>query len=287
MNTIEYAKAYVPLLDEVYANAALTADLDGAAELAKQGANANELIVPKISMDGLANYSRSSGYVGGDVTITNETITADYERGRKFIVDSQDNAETAGVAFGKLAGEFIRTKVASEIDAYRFAKYASADGVGTATGTLDTGAKAIAAISTAVAAMDEAEVNAEGRILYINPTLYRAIMDMDTTKSKAVLDSFEKIVKVPQSRFNTSVKLNDGTSVGETTGGYVANGDNINFMVIEKSAVVQFTKTQAPKIIEPAANQDADAYIYGYRILAVNAVYANKAAGVYVHKVGA
>lgn len=59
------------------------------------------------------------------------------------------------------------------------------------------------------------------RILYINPTLYRAIMDMDTTKSKAVLDSFEKIVKVPQSRFNTGVKLNDGTSVGETTGGYV------------------------------------------------------------------
>ena len=44
---------------------------------------------------------------------------------------------------------------------------------------------------------------------------------MDTTKSKAVLDSFEKIVKVPQSRFNTGVKLNDGTSVGETTGGYV------------------------------------------------------------------
>ena len=59
------------------------------------------------------------------------------------------------------------------------------------------------------------------RILYINPTLYRAIMDMDTTKSKEVLDSFEKIVKVPQSRFNTGVKLNDGTSVGETTGGYV------------------------------------------------------------------
>lgn len=287
MNTIEYAKAYVPLLDEVYANAALTADLDGAAELAKQGANANELIVPKISMDGLANYSRSSGYVGGDVTITNETITADYERGRKFVVDSQDSAETAGVAFGRLAGEFIRTKVAPEVDAYRFAAYASAAGVGTATGTLDTGAKAISAISAAVAAMDEAEVNAEGRILYINPTLYRAIMDMDTTKSKAILDSFEKIVKVPQSRFNTSVKLNDGTSVGETTGGYVANGDNINFMIVEKSAVVQFTKTQTPKIIEPAANQDADAYIYGYRILAVNAVYANKAAGVYVHKVGA
>lgn len=287
MNTIEYAKAYVPLLDAVYANAALTADLDGAAELAKQGANANELIVPKISMDGLAAYSRSSGYVGGDVTITNETITADYERGRKFVVDSQDNAETAGVAFGKLAGEFIRTKVASEIDAYRFATYASADGVGTATGTLDTGAKAISAISAAVAAMDEAEVNAEGRILYINPTLYRLILDMDTTKSKAVLDSFEKIVKVPQSRFNTSIKLNDGTSVGETTGGYVANGDNINFMIVEKSAVVQFTKTATPKIIEPAANQDADAYIYGYRILAVNAVYANKAAGVYVHKVSA
>lgn len=283
MNKIEYAKAYVPLLDAVYKDAALTADLDGASELARQGANANELIVPMISMDGLANYSRSSGYVGGDVTITNETVVSDYERGRKFIVDSQDDCETANIAFGKLSGEFIRSKVAPELDAVRFAKYATTEGVTTVSGTLDTAAKVVNAISTAVGAMDDAEVTPEGRILYITPTLHRMIMDMDTNKSRAILDSFEKIVKVPQGRFNTQITLNDGVSEGQTAGGYKATGSNINFMVIEKSAIVQFTKTATLKIVEPANNQDADAYIYGYRITAVNQVYKNKAAGVYVH----
>ena len=35
-------------VDEVYKNAALTSDLDGASELAQAGANANELIIPMI-----------------------------------------------------------------------------------------------------------------------------------------------------------------------------------------------------------------------------------------------
>ena len=48
-NAIELAKQFVPILDEVYKNASLTGDLDGAAELARQGANANELIIPMLS----------------------------------------------------------------------------------------------------------------------------------------------------------------------------------------------------------------------------------------------
>lgn len=43
----EQAEKYIPLLDEVYKNASLTAKLDSAPELAQQGANANEMIIPK------------------------------------------------------------------------------------------------------------------------------------------------------------------------------------------------------------------------------------------------
>ena len=49
-NTIELAKSFVPKLDECYRLASLTSVLDGAPELAKQGANANELIIPMMSM---------------------------------------------------------------------------------------------------------------------------------------------------------------------------------------------------------------------------------------------
>ena len=119
-NQITLAKHFIPILDEVYRLASLTSDLDGAAELATQGANAGELIIPKLSMDGLADYSRNSGYVDGDVELVNETVACNYDRGRKFSIDNMDNQETADIAFGRLAGEFIRTKVVPEIDAFRF-----------------------------------------------------------------------------------------------------------------------------------------------------------------------
>lgn len=98
-NAITLFKQYTSLLDEVYKQAALTSVLDGASDLAKQGANANELVIPKMSMDGLASYSRNGGYVGGDVTMTNETVACNFDRGRMFSIDNLDNAETAGVAF--------------------------------------------------------------------------------------------------------------------------------------------------------------------------------------------
>lgn len=122
-NAIELAKSYVPKLDEVYKLASLTAMLDGASDLARQGANANELIIPMMTMDGLADYSRNSGYAQGDVTLTNETVKCNFDRGRRFTVDTMDDLETAGLAFGRLSAEFIRTKVVPELDAFRFAAY--------------------------------------------------------------------------------------------------------------------------------------------------------------------
>ena len=90
-NTIELAKSFVPKLDECYRLASLTSVLDGAPELAKQGANANELIIPMMSMDGLADYSRNGGYVQGGVTMTNETVKCNFDRGRRFDVDVMDD----------------------------------------------------------------------------------------------------------------------------------------------------------------------------------------------------
>ena len=44
-----------------------------------------------LSMQGLGDYSRNDWYVKGDVTMTNETIKCNYDRGRKFYVDALDN----------------------------------------------------------------------------------------------------------------------------------------------------------------------------------------------------
>lgn len=286
-NSIALASAFVPLLDEAYKAASLTSDLDGASDLVRQGANANELIIPKLSMQGLGTYSRNNGYVDGDVTMNMETVACNFDRGRMFSVDNMDNQETAGIAFGRLASEFIRTKVVPELDAFRFAKYASTTGISKVSSgaTLSTGAAVVEAIRVAINALDEAEVPQEERYLYITPTLLGLVEDMDTTKSKAVLASFAKIVKVPQSRFYTAIYQNSGADT-EAAGGYVKNptaGKDINFMVIHKPAVIQFAKHVSPKIVSPEANQSADAWKFGYRHVGIADAYENKVEGIYLH----
>lgn len=287
-NTIALFKKYIDLLDEVYKQSACTSVLDGDSALVRMGANANEIIIPKISMDGLADYSRNGGYVAGNVTLTNETVTFNYDRGRKFSVDNMDNEETAGVAFGKLASEFIRTKVVPEMDAFRFATYAGLTGISkvSAGATLADGAAVLAALLEAQNKMDEDEVPQDGRILFITPTLYNMIYAVDTTKSKEVMASFSQIVKVPQTRFYTAITLNDGTSSGEEAGGFVktsTTGKDINFMVIHKPALLQYSKHTVNKVISPEENQDSDSWAFFYRAYGLADAYENKLAGIYLH----
>ena len=285
MNTITLAKKYAALLDETYRESAKTAILESDAALAREGANANEIVIPKLTMDGLADYSRNSGYVDGDVSLSWQTVKFNYERGRMFSVDAMDNEESQQLAFGALAGEFVRTKAVPELDAFRFASIAGTAGISKESAELSTGEAAAAAVRKAVSTMDAAEVPSEDRILFITPVLKGMIDDMDTTKSRAVMASFDQVVVVPQSRFYTDIKLNDGVSSGEEDGGYskAADGKNINFMIVHKPAVIQFTKHALPKVISPANNPDADSWKYGYRSYGLCSVYANKAAGIYCH----
>lgn len=281
-NNIQTSKKYIPVLDKIYKLNSLTAILDGNPELVKEGANAGELLIAKLSMQGLANYNKNTGYVDGDVTLDWETVKADYDRGRMFSVDNVDNQDSADLAFGQLADEFIRTKVTPELDAMRFAKYAQVSGIGKASGALDEGAKVIAAIRKAVTAMDEAEVPAEGRILFITPTLKGLVDDLDTNKSREVLKKFAEIKEVPQSRFYTQITL-----ANDANGGYTktnTTGKNINFMIVHPTATIQYPKHIAPKVVTPEQNQKADAWKFGYRIVGFADVYDNKVAGIYVHE---
>lgn len=288
-NTIELAKAYVPMLDEVYKLASLTAELDGASELIRAGANANELVIPMLDMQGLADYSRNDGYVKGDVSLTWQTVSCNFDRGRMFTVDVMDNMETAGLAYARLAGEFIRTRVIPELDAFRLASYASADGISKAAGaSLSSSTDVISALRIATTKMDEDEVPAEQRYLYITPTLRGLVQDMDTNKSREVLQRFAAIKEVPQTRFYTKIALKSGKivdSVDETAGGFAkaSGAKDINFMIVHKPALIQFQKHTAPKIITPDANQDGDGYKFGYRTVGIAQVYKNKAAGIYLH----
>lgn len=277
-NLIALRKQYSTLLDEVYKLASLTAVLDGPNNLVKEGANANEILIPKMDMDGLDDYDKQIGYPAGSVTLEYETKKCEYDRGRMFVVDSMDNIESAGVAFGQLSGEFLRTKVVPELDAYRFATYAGL-AAGSASGALD-GKTGIAAIRVGKTAIKNAEAKTESCYLYISTTLKGLIDDLDTTASKKVLEGWAGVIEVPEGRFNDAVTLTKGGK-----GGFTLTGNALNFLIVDKNAVIQHQKHTVGKIITPEQNQAADAWKFGYRTVGIAEVKDNKKVALYKHTV--
>lgn len=283
-NTITLRKAYSTLLDEVYKLASLTAVLDGPNELVREGANANEILIPKMTMSGLADYSRQTGYETGDVTLEYETKKCTYDRGRMFTVDAMDNIETAGVAFGRLSGEFLRTKVVPELDAWRLASYAGyvpADNKVAA--AIADGKAGIAAIRKGKTAIKNAEADPATCYLFISMDLKGMIDDLDTTASKKVMEGWAGVIEVPTGRFYDKVTL---TKTG--AGGFATTGGKaIDFLIVDKNAVIQNQKHTVTKIITPEQNQDADAWKFGYRTVGIAEAKDNKKTAIYLHTAAA
>ena len=287
----------MPILDEVYKASSKTSILDTANERVRFiGSDTVNLYT--MSLDGLGNYSRNAGFVTGSVTGGWEPYKLTQDRGRSFMVDVMDNDETMGMAFGTLAGEFIRTQVTPEIDAYRFAKYAGTSGISSGTpaditvGTTDVPSL----IQEAETIMGDDEVPEEGRILFISETAYAGLKDKITRYVQngergieTAIDYYDgmRVIKVPKGRFNTGITLNDGLSAGETKGGFTVPTSTsypINFMIIHPSAVVQIAKHVVPRIFSPQVNQSADAWKFDYRIYHDAFVENNKVAGIYLHR---
>ena len=287
-NAIALAKNYTSILDEVYCNASVTADLTSDNTMVRAGANANEIIYPQISVSGLGDYSRNSGYTNGSVNLEWKTAKFNYDRGTKISVDVMDNEESRDIAFTMAGAELMRTKVAPEADAFVFATLAGIEGISKATpATYADATEFLNALIVAKNKMDEDEVPEEGRILYATPTLMNGVMALDTTKSREILNSFTVKKKVPQSRFYTAIDLLDGKSPSEEAGHYkkATEGKDINFMIVHKPAVIKFDKHTVSDIIPASANPSADADIAKYRKYGIVDVYQNKVAGIYLsHK---
>ena len=283
MASIATFKKYLDLVDSLYTEVAKTSVLDGNNALVRMGAGAGELIVPKITLDGLSDYDRTSGYESGDIGVSYETKKYNYDRGVKFNVDEMDNEETQGMLFANTLGQLEKEKVAPEIDAFRFATYASYIGITAVEGNLATGEAVLSALVSATATMDNASVDMTDRVLFITPDLLLAAKNVDTTKSQAIFERFMSVVQVPSTRFYTAVDLKSKTADSETGYAKASGAKNINFMIVSKSSVIQFTKHEFKKPLGPDNNPDADAWIIRYRKYGIAEVYDNKVKGIYLH----
>ena len=294
-NAINLVSKYLPYLDQVYAYASRSAILDTAGDLVRETADAKTVLIAKTSMQGLGDYDRAGekGFVNGDVSLTWESHTLTNDRGRSFQIDAMDDAETMGVAFGTLASEFLRTKVAPEIDAVRFSNYALKAGL-SKSGAISKD-NVIDEIDAAVTEMKENEVDLTGAVLFLTPTVYTAVKQSDKfsrpltpgenpNRNFGMYDGELLIVEVPQSRFYTAVDTLSGKEEQAAGGFAKAEGaKDINFMIVDRASVIQLIKHGKIRVFDPDTNQSADAYKVDYRIYHDAWVLDNKKNGIYCH----
>ena len=183
-NSIALAQKYLSMLDEVYKASAKAAILD-ATKIDIVGGNTVKVF--KTSMDGLGDYSRNEDFVNSDMTGSWKTMTLTKDRGRSFQIDRMANEITLDMAFGTLAGEFIRTKVVPEVDAYTFAKMTGTSGnnAGDAADITVGTSDVPTFIEEAERQMNEDEVPAEDRILFISETAYATLKGEDVKELQA------------------------------------------------------------------------------------------------------
>ena len=286
-NSIAYTRNYTAVLDEVYKRAACSTCLNSPRRMARAGRNAKEIMVPKIEVSGLGDYTRNVGYKTGSITYEFETKTFNYDRGIRLLADVMD-VEEAGVldCFVAAGSELQRTQVAPEADAFTFSEIAGHAGVTPVTEDFaDAEAEdVLASLRAATNAMDEAEVTTGSRILFITPTLKGVLDDYSLANpnmSNRVLTRFCRVMEVPQARFYTKITLNSGDS---EKFGYAkaADGRAINFMVVEKSAVIKFDKHVASRVFSPDELENLDSYMMKYRKYGIVELLDNKLDGVHV-----
>lgn len=281
-NQINQFNNYTDLLAEVYMINAKTAVLENDTTLVKQGANEDEICIPKIEMSGLADYDSNTGYIQGGVSIQWQTVNFNYSRKWKLSINSMDNEETLGLTFAELIAELLRTKVIPEQDAFRFARYANLAEI-KITGNISTGAEVLEALQTAIIKMNNAEIPSKNRHLFIRSDLLVEAQNVDTTKSSAILGKFDSITEVPKTIFYTAIDLLDGKISGKEKRGFKksSDGKDINFLIVEKSSVMQFTKYKLNKATSSKDNPDN--WTFNFNEYVFIDVHKYKPIGIYLY----
>lgn len=289
-NSMALATKFLPLVDQVYKQDSKSAILDTANELVRfDGANAVKIF--NINALGMGNYSRNGGFVPGDLAGTWATYTLSIDRGRSYQLDVLDNDEELGLPLGNLFNAVEREHIIPEVDATRFAAYATgAAAANKTTETLTTGSGVITSIDGATVALDNAEVPYEGRILFVSPKVYnllkggitRMVMNGDPNVNNVIeMYNDMRVIRVPQTRFYTAITLAT-PSDNDDAGDFTCNGNGINYMIVHPSAVVQVMKHYVARVFSPQQNQQADAWLVQPRFAHGAWVLSHKTYGIYV-----
>lgn len=283
-NTIEYAKVFQKELDKAAVAQATSGWMELNADMVKYSGG-DEVRIPNVVMDGLADYDRASGFVSGNVGLSWQTMKMTKDRGRKFQIDENDVDESGFVlSAASLMGEFQRVHVIPEIDAHRYSTIAQkcVDAGNAVDGYVPAEATILKALMDDIAAVqDTAGENVPlvvsisipvANILNNSEKLHRRLdvtdfKQGDVTMRIKSLDGMYPLRLVPSSRMKTKYTFHDGKTAGQEKGGFAAAEDaqDINWIITPQNAPIAVSKTDKMRIFDPETNQQARAWAWDYR----------------------
>ncbi len=282
-NTLEFAKIFETNLDKLAIQTLKTGFMDANSGQVKYNGG-DEVKVPILNVQGLGDYSRTDGYVDGSVDLKYQTLKMTQDRGRSFNLDAMDVNESNFIATaGNVMGEFQRTKVVPEIDAYRISKLATTAMAVTGDTQAEYGYTVakdtiISKIKAAVRRIREASYDGEIDILATYDTI-GAVEEAALGKLTAMTFSQGGIntqvpqidgcplIAVPSNRMYTAISIYDGSTSGQEAGGYIkgTRALDINFIAIARTTPIAVTKQDIMRIFTPEQYQRANAWHMDYR----------------------
>lgn len=275
LNTLAFATKFASELDKIITQKAVTGFFADNTLRAKF-VGAKSVVIPDIDFVGLADYDRDNGFSKGKMTVAHTTYTLTQDRARSLQIDREDMDET-GIAnlAGQIMGEYVRTKVVPEMDAYTLSKLAGIAVSKSNSKALDTSKPYAQFVELVNGIQAKAGFDAE-LVAFVDPTVYAAFMNSTELQRFITVNEFKQgdvnlkvksingvaLIPVAADRMKTAYE-NDSTNGGLKP---TSAAKNIGMLVLPKNAASLVKKSEKIRVFEPDTNQDADAYKFDYRV---------------------
>ena len=284
LNTIQTASIIQSELDKAAVEQSTSGWMEVNEKLVKYNGG-SEVKIPSLDMDGMADYDRKNGFTEGSVDFKYQTKTMTQDRGRSFSFDENDVNETNFVlTAATVMGEFQRTKVVPEMDAYRYSTIAAAciAKKRASGGYVPEEATVLQKLYYDIAAVQDVVGDTTPLVITID-RMTAAILSMSEKLSKKLdvtdfrqgdatikirsLDGMYPLVTVGSERMKTEYLFKDGKTSGQESGGFAPTegSKSINWIITPKNAPIAVSKTDKMRIFDPETNQRARAWAMDYR----------------------
>lgn len=274
MAVYSYAEQFTQILAQKYAKELCSDDLTKS-NLGVQFINAQTIKLPRVSMSGYKDHTRTPGFNAGTMSNDWEPKKLAHDRDIEFFIDPMDIDETnLALSVANIQNTFEEEQAIPEKDSYRFSKLHAE--LTTYSGVIDTtvitAANFLTKFDDLMEGMDEAGVPEEGRILYVTPSMNKIVKQAQGLERSIDVSGGSNVVNrkvhslddvtikmVPAARMKTAYDFTNGCVPA-------GSAKQINFILIHPSCVVCRDKYAYIKLFTPGTDsRTADGYLYQNR----------------------